>query len=224
MNPTANCSAGYYCPGGQDNPTPAGFECTQGHYCPSGSPSPQRCPSGNYQDDIGQSDCKGCPAGYYCDSTLSPVVLFNNSACPEGFYCPENTTFATENPCLAGTFGNTTHRTDSSECQSCTGGMYCSQTGLDAPEGPCDAGYFCTSGSNSKTPSMGSNADICTIGNYCPQGTTTPQECPPGTYNPSTGRQSVDECLNCTGGRYCPDYGMTAVSAVTHKCSAGGYT
>lgn len=219
--PTGNCSAGYYCPGGQDTPTPVGLECTTGHYCPMGSPSPVRCPSGNYQDEIGQSDCKGCPAGYFCDSTLSPVVLYNSSACPEGFYCPENTTFSTQYPCPLGTFSNITHRTDSTECQACSGGMYCSQTGLDEPEGPCDAGYYCTSGSNSQTPNMGTNANTCTKGNYCPQGTATPINCPPGTFNPTTGLQSEAQCLNCTGGLYCPNYGMTSVSTVTYKCSAG---
>ena len=219
--PTGNCSAGYYCPGGQDSPTPVGLECTTGHYCPSGSPSPIRCPSGNYQDDIGQSECKGCPAGYYCDNTNAPVVLYNNSACPEGFYCPVNTTFATEYPCLVGTFSNTTHRTDASECQTCSGGMYCSQTGLAEPEGPCDAGYYCTQGSDSQTPTMGSDANICTKGHFCPQGTASPEQCPPGTYNPGTGLQAQSECLNCTGGRFCPDYAMTSISSTTHKCSAG---
>jgi hypothetical protein len=84
----------------------------------------------------------------------------------------------------------------------------------------CDAGYFCTSGSNSKTPSMGSNADTCTIGNYCPNGTTTPQQCPPGSYNPSTGRQTESQCLNCTGGYYCGTYGMTSVPN-GNRCTAG---
>jgi len=138
--PSGNCSRGYYCPGGQDNPTPVGLECTQGHYCLEGKSSPDRCPAGSYQDDVGQWMCKGCPAGYYCDDTLAAVVLYNNSACPEGFYCPDNTTFSTQYPCPLGTFSNTTHRTDSSECQACTGGMFCSQTGLTEPEGPCNAG------------------------------------------------------------------------------------
>lgn len=82
--PDGSCSPGFYCPGGQDTPTPYDYNCTMGHYCPEGSDSPLRCASGSYQDDIGQWDCKGCPAGFYCDNTMSPVVLYNNTYCPTG--------------------------------------------------------------------------------------------------------------------------------------------
>ena len=56
------------------------------------------------------------------------------------------------------------------------------------------------------------------VGMYCPVGSAVPQSCPPGTYNPGTGRQSEDQCMNCTGGRYCPDYNMTSVGP---PCQAG---
>lgn len=55
-----------------------------GHYCPTGSSEPIRCDSGSYQDEIGQSGCKDCPEGFYCDNTEEPVVLYNNSMCPTG--------------------------------------------------------------------------------------------------------------------------------------------
>lgn len=55
-----------------------------GHYCPRGSPSPIRCISGEYQDEVGQSSCKDCPTGFFCDSTMEPVVLYNDSFCPQG--------------------------------------------------------------------------------------------------------------------------------------------
>ncbi len=47
------------------------------------------------------------------------------------------------------------------------------------------------------------SADVCPPGSYCPQGTDEPIECPEGTYNPDSGRMSVSDCLNCTGGYYC---------------------
>ena len=43
-----------------------------------------RCWSGSYQDELCQSSCKDCEAAYFCDNTLDPVVLYNNSACPTG--------------------------------------------------------------------------------------------------------------------------------------------
>ena len=217
-SPTGDCTQGYYCPGGQESATPPGLECTQGHYCPTGSMAPIRCPSGSYQDETGTWYCKGCPAGYYCDSTKSPVVLFNSSECPAGHYCPENTTMSKENPCPTGKFNNETQKTSLSDCQQCLAGKYCSQTGLAEPEGDCDAGYFCTIGSDSKTPNLGQDADRCPAGFYCPAGSATPTSCPQGTYNPDTERTSVSECTNCTGGYYCADFNMTARGP---KCSAG---
>ncbi|CAH1789578.1 unnamed protein product, partial [Owenia fusiformis] len=118
------CSAGYYCPGGQDDDTPTGYNCTEGHYCPTGSDAPIRCPSGSYQDQLGMAYCKDCPQGFYCDNTMAPVILYNSSYCPMGYYCEVNTTFATENPCPVGTFNNQTHAYGIQFCQPCTGGMY----------------------------------------------------------------------------------------------------
>lgn len=216
--PDGYCSAGWYCPGGQDDSMPTGYNCTMGHYCPVGSSAPLRCASGSYQDELGQSNCKGCPAGYFCDNIMDPVVLYNDSYCPMGYYCPENTTMSSEFPCPAGTFNNVTHQISSSDCQQCSGGMYCDQVGLSLPAGSCQAGYFCLYGANSSTPSQPSNADICPEGFYCPSGTVSPQSCPPGTFNPTTGRHSVDECTNCTSGYYCANYNMTTA---VDLCQAG---
>lgn len=121
-NPDGPCDPGYYCPGGQDISNSPDLNCTLGHYCVEQSMAPVRCPAGSYQDEVAQSSCKSCPQGFYCDSTMSPVVLYNNSYCPVGFYCPINTTFAKEYPCPIGTFNNITHRTSSSDCLSCTEG------------------------------------------------------------------------------------------------------
>jgi len=40
-----------------------GSVCPEGNYCPVGTELPVPCPSGTYQDETGQSFCKGCPAG-----------------------------------------------------------------------------------------------------------------------------------------------------------------
>ncbi|KAK2153848.1 hypothetical protein LSH36_283g03001 [Paralvinella palmiformis] len=218
--PTGPCTAGWYCPLGQDAAQPTGYNCTQGHYCPEGSAIAVPCPSGSYQDLLGQITCKPCVAGYYCDSTSQPVVDYTNTPCPSGYYCPANTTHSTEYPCPIGTYNNLTHRVDISDCMSCAGGMYCDVQGLANPQGPCNPGYYCVSGATSSTPGQGDMADICPPGSFCPSGTVTPTSCPPGTYNPSTGRQTLDECTNCTGGYYCPNYNMTAPGP---QCEAGYY-
>ena len=82
--PTGPCDAGYYCISGQDTPTPDMYNCSQGHYCPEGSHEELRCPSGTYQDETAQGACKPCPAGYFCNNMLDPVVLYGSSLCPKG--------------------------------------------------------------------------------------------------------------------------------------------
>ena len=52
--PTGNCSAGYYCPGGQNTSSPLMYVCSPGHYCPEGSATEQACPPGLYQDEFGK--------------------------------------------------------------------------------------------------------------------------------------------------------------------------
>ena len=66
-SPTDLCYPGYYCPGGQDNPTPPEYLCWPGHYCESGSVIPIPCVNGTYQNSSGQSVCVDCPASYFCD-------------------------------------------------------------------------------------------------------------------------------------------------------------
>ena len=81
--PTGLCDIGYYCPGGQDTPTPSEYACSPGHFCYQGSHNQTGCPSGDYQPHWGQGDCDQCPSGSYCKafgeyhciySTLLPVI------------------------------------------------------------------------------------------------------------------------------------------------------
>lgn len=55
---------------------------------------------------------------------------------------------------------------------------------------------------------IGADADTCPAGSYCPVGTDSPLLCPEGTYNPNTGQQMLDHCINCTGGYFCNETGM----------------
>ena len=52
--PRGECSAGYYCPEGQNVSSPAAYQCTPGHYCPAGSPDQVPCEPGTYQDEFTQ--------------------------------------------------------------------------------------------------------------------------------------------------------------------------
>ena len=76
--------SGFYCPEGQIVPDPNGFPCPVGHFCLEGSASPQICPSGTYQDAMRRADCVECPAGFYCDNALEPVVNYTQYECLRG--------------------------------------------------------------------------------------------------------------------------------------------
>jgi hypothetical protein len=69
----------------------------------------------------------------------------------------------------------------------------------------CAAGYYCLIGAIKTTPlSEGSQGgDKCTTGHYCPQQTSVPIPCEPGTYLGTRGGTISTDCLPCPAGSYC---------------------
>jgi hypothetical protein len=61
-----------------------------------------------------------------------------------------------------------------------------------------DLGYIgdtCVdSGSNNVT-----SGDVCPRGHFCAEGTSSPIPCAEGTFNPSRGATSSEDCQPCTG-------------------------
>jgi len=170
-------------------------------------------------------------------NTTTPVV------CPAGSYCPYGTKFATEHLCHAGTFSFTTGLQNSSECLSCTPGSYCGTLGLTSPTGKCHGGYFCSGGSSSATPnqngylssysieligedscvvSLNSSTmnDKCPPGHWCPVGSRSPIQCPPGTNSSLYGLVNVTQCTACPSGFYCP---LNGTVHATRQCLGGYY-
>ena len=204
--PTAPCQAGYYCISGAsiDNPTnsPTGDECTVGHYCPTGTAVPIQCDPGTYAPNAQASVCINCTAGYYCTDGLTLVN------CPLGNYCPSGTGNVYEQ-CPVGTYGSATNLASAGDCTQCTGGSYCDTPGATGTAGTCTAGYFCTSGSDSATPSGAiGDAGICPAGSYCPSATVNPQPCQTGYYSNTTGLTANTECTLCDYGKYCTSTGL----------------
>jgi hypothetical protein len=221
------------CPAGTYNPSvgiyhvdnctdsPAGFyttlnstavvgQCEPGFYCPVGSSSPTQvpCPARYYRQEYGAGsaeDCSLCIAGGYCaGGNVVPAVCTAGSYCPTGIHAPIG--------CSIGTYSAQTGLSGVEQCTSCAGGSYCDQIGLTTPRGLCEAGFYCVSGANSSRPAYTSNfsensvfssSGQCPRGHYCPEGTTYPQVCPEGTYNPNWGSTSNAACIACTSGHYC---------------------
>lgn len=178
---------------------------------------PIPCPVGTYQDELGQSSCKNCTAGFYCDSmALSSVSHF----CPPGSYCPEGTLFATQFLCPRGTIGNFSNLRSVSECPPCPPGVYCPNPGMTSftNTSSCASGFFCTGAAWTDSPQDGVTGNVCPPGSYCPTQTSSPKPCQLGEYQPSPGAQT--SCAPCPGGYYCAALNL---SIPTGLCKAGYY-
>lgn len=210
---------------------PVGFggRCPTGHYCPKGSTLPIECPAGSYQDKEGQTNCKPCPAGFFC---LAKASTYNDTICPSGRYCPVNTSVPIL--CQEGTFNNLTGQTEESNCVLCTAGKYCQGSGLSKPTADCYGGWYCVNGSTKPTPDGGKHLNPkvrctdfvtswkragvfikftnelivshlhsarCPVGHYCPNGSALPISCDPGKY---CQREELSEPeYYCAAGYYC---------------------
>ncbi|PIO24229.1 hypothetical protein AB205_0130870, partial [Aquarana catesbeiana] len=118
--------------------------------------------------------------------------------CPAGTFCPAGSSFPIP----------------------CTPGKYCAFPEMSAESGLCDAGFFCIGGSSFPNPQNGEMGGLCPPGHFCGAGTSSPSPCPPGTYLPSPGAQSPHDCLPCTAGFYCSQWGNKLPDA---ECSEGWY-
>nr|DBA16528.1 TPA: hypothetical protein GDO54_003912 [Pyxicephalus adspersus] len=250
--PSGECAAGYFCINGATTPKPTdsirGNICPPGTFCPNGSHHPQLCPAGTFSADysLGNvSQCKPCPAGYYCQSPgitsptgqclegyycehrEVPVRDLTLFLCPEGYFCPAGTQFSTQYSCPPGTYGPRHGVSNVTECVLCPSGKYCRYPGQVEPTGNCSAGYWCKGGAVEECPRDGVTGELCPRGHYCSEGFFCPQgtglnwtACPPGTYSSEPGLESVSDCRLCDGGKYCMFYNATSASG---NCSAGYY-
>ncbi|KAE9138231.1 hypothetical protein PF007_g1495 [Phytophthora fragariae] len=220
------CPPGYYCPlGCNDYLT---NECPIGYYCPERTQRATQFPClpgsfGNQTRLQDISQCTSAPGGTYIDE---PAAVKPKGNCRSGFYCsggsptgtPTETT-ATGGPCLPGT----NCPEGSAVPIVCDAGAYCSSTNTDAAL-PCHEGFYCVQGSYTATPtgqnnSLGIIGDVCTSGHYCPQGTSNPIPCPPGTYSETTQNVDASYCLPCSPGFVC---NTSALVTPFDKCP-GGY-
>jgi hypothetical protein len=124
--------------------------------------------------DKTNNNFKNCPPGYYC-----PPISSTPIQCPVGSYCPganiSGTTIERPIPCPPGDY-------------SPPGASMISQCSKTAP-----LGYYID---------KDGKAIQCRTGHYCINGTVI--MCPSGTYNMKKGMSSIDSCLICPPGSFCP--------------------
>ncbi|CAM9393726.1 unnamed protein product, partial [Sphacelaria rigidula] len=230
------CPAGSYCEGGSDYFT----------FCPSGTYSSilglsnltqcTDCDPGKYCATNGLAAVSGnCDAGYYCMSGAvlnAPVGQDYGGQCTAGHYCEEASAYP--EPCPLGTYYGALRNDGDvwyndtitgipyrTYCFLCPATYACNSTGLVEPDHLCSAGYFCKLGAVSPEPycEIGEGLcdyGVCPAGHYCPQGTSDPVTCDPGTYMNNTG---AAECFPCPEGYYCD--GSSPKEFV--ECPAGHY-
>ncbi|EGD79005.1 hypothetical protein PTSG_01976 [Salpingoeca rosetta] len=217
-----------------------GDVCPQGHYCPTGVeaeyiagfPSfvweggPILCAEGTYANFTGAAECWTCPAGFACFNR-EPFDA-NPLPCPEGHYCPQGTD-SNIPECPVGTYNNRTGLQAETDCTPCPPGLACTVTGLSDPDAPCAEGFWCGRGAFSTRPRTSSplaattpsfDGGQCPEAHYCPEGSSAPTPCPPGTISAAVQASSNATCTACPPGFYCEAAGQTQAAA---QCAAGYY-
>jgi hypothetical protein len=223
------CSAGWWCQEGApsiSNFSPAAStnyrkygQCPAGFYCDDGK-APKPCKPGTYNPSTGSTAstaCLPCTDGSYCEGFALTAVT---GQCDPGYYCPAGQKI--KNPiqyiCPAGYYC-VQGSTDKSPCAA---GTYQPKQGQTSCL-PCPKGYYCPTG----TADFISNK--CSEGHYClvSSTTATANACPVGTFNPNLASFSIDACVSCTPGKYCPNTGMPAPSGLCdpgYVCPRGSTT
>lgn len=217
--PSGPCLAGYYCTGGASLSTQ--FRTPAGHYTPTGSSAPFECPLGTFNPSPIQESCEQCVQGNYCPTRAMTSYL----PCTVGGYCPTGSILP--KACPRGTYQPETRMTNLSNCIFCSAGSYCSSINMSAPTGQCDVSFYCKRGCVTSDCSFYSLnygvvantfADglanvfggICPWGHYCPQGTSNPTACSPGTVRDNVGASVSTDCQPCPPGKYCPSSGTSS--------------
>ncbi|XP_028320851.1 uncharacterized protein LOC114474630 [Gouania willdenowi] len=218
--PSGMCDKGFYCSGGavSNRPTDGvtGDICSVGHYCLMGSSSPVICPDGTFSNSTGAEVCDDCPSGTYC---LSGEGV---QPCPAGHYCVGGGVEGIL-PCPPGTYSPQIGLSQVEQCLICPAGFYCEDWGLFEPTGPCQAGFYCIAGVNFPNPDGNFSTGLggaCPKGRYCPEGTSIPLLCPPGTYSNNFYLTDAFGCNSCPAGHYCGSAGLSHPSGL---CQAGVY-
>lgn len=187
---------------------PEGKECPIGYYCQNGLKT--ACLSGTYQDNIGQDQCKQCPAGYQCPLNSVTNVYDSLEIVGPNHYSAAGV--ADKTACSNDGNGNfhkyhaSNAESSNDACVPCPDGYTCKcpfsggslQCVLDFAK--CPAGKFC---------SNGVEAD-CGAGYVCPEGTPVRIPCPPGKYCPTDTEGDISALQDCDAGYYCDGTASTA--------------
>ena len=218
-------------------PWRACFQLRRGNNAGPGQPECKTCSVGQYQDQLGQTNCSLCPEG----KSNGAVAQDSASDCldcavgkfagergqSQCEYCPSghgsSDTGAEQcEPCAPGKFNDVD---DQGVCKSCAAGQFEQESGSTGCE-DCGAGTYSGSGQTACTlcPQGRWNAYTgrtacfaCAVGMYQEnEGQTQCKECPPGTV---TSGEGAFACADCEAGQY--EYRTSSTSPRCFVCPDG---
>ncbi|PVF92127.1 hypothetical protein CPB86DRAFT_744697 [Serendipita vermifera] len=163
---------------------------------PSGLSRRATCPAGYYLNN----QCQKCTPGYACPGNDA------RTQCTPGYYSSAAAT--TCSACPNGTY--TDQSGTQNNCKNVQGGYRANADSAATGQTPCGVGNY--------SPGNTSTCSPCPAGNYCnSQTTTTPTQCVPGRYAPTTGYGQ--DCALCPQGTFNNIYGATSCC----DCCSGWY-
>ena len=223
-----SCPISKFCalPGTTDANAITPPSCPFGYYCPTGTDYSTKfpCDVGSHNNDStgggSAGDCETCPAKEYCGEK---GLVAGSGDCKAGFFCEAGSRYEMPMPidntgrmCTIGEYC----LPKVSVPASCDQGYYCDKeqmVALDTSK-KCLPGHWCDLRVAIGAPILYYNLAADTIiGDYCPTGQHCPQQslplggidCLKGTYQPSRGAQTINYCVNCPMGKFCPLDGQT---------------
>jgi len=180
-----NCQATIACPLGYYCPSGTPIQCPAGSFCPERSPAPILCAAGTFSGP-GASKCTPAPAGYF----IADAGAKEPAPCTQKTaYCP-GTGLISPVPVQPGLLASECALPGQGACKSVR---------------KCEAGFSC----------RGGEATPCTEGHACPEGTSVPAPCPPG----SAAKAQQSSCTPCQPGYHQPD----DTSSACIQCAPGSH-
>ena len=160
----------------------------------------------------GTGTCSNCPAGsFQKDSNASSC-----DPCKRGYYCPEGA--AASLPCAAGTHSDATNNPSEVSCSLTDSGFYaptgskqqtaCPLGSYDPvlknapPNASLEQCELCPAGKYAGETNQ-TECTICTVGNWCSEGSSAPTPCGAGRVGLREGLSNADQCEPCYAGSWC---------------------
>ena len=227
------CAEGSFCPLIDRNLPPQVSLCVPGYVCPTSTFHQKQhpCPQGSYNANHGGFDlhnhCTPCTPGKYCLSLATQSLSNDNiqlDTCHPGFYCLQGAKYGQPKEGELGGICNLGHycKINSAAMTKCPSAYYCDEEAMThPPTAKCLKGHICLEAQAYGAPmniyQHNDKGYICPQGMFCVGGETHVQ-CDIGTYNPLYGSTTLNYCLSCPIGSFCP-----SLALIYHNICSPGY-